>query len=102
MDKKIIHEVKLPRVITVALYAIAIGLLANVFKPVVMGHPAFAELNNYDNITVTHKFQSPLELSGEVAQEITVGQYSQPFSVNLQSGQGPFQIQQGPFQIRIK
>ena len=44
MDKKIIHEVKLPRVITVALYAIAIGLLVNVFKPVVMGHPAFAEL----------------------------------------------------------
>lgn len=43
MDKKIIHEVKLPRVITVALYAIAIGLLANVFKPVVMGSPAFAD-----------------------------------------------------------
>jgi len=50
MDKKIIHEVKLPRVITVALYAIAIGLLANVFKPVVMGHPAFAEL--YDSSTI--------------------------------------------------
>jgi len=51
MDKKIIHEVKLPRVITVALYAI--GLLANVFKPVVMGHPAFAELNEYDTIKVS-------------------------------------------------
>ena len=115
MDKKIIHEVKLPRVITVALYAIAIGLLANVFKPVVMGHPAFAELNNYDNITVTHKFQSPLtlsgkvaqeitvggsgsysfplKLSGKVAQEITVGEYSQPFTVNLRSGRSPVEIQ---------
>ena len=53
MDKKIIHEVKLPRVITVALYAIAIGLLANVFKPVVMGHPAFAELYDGADINVT-------------------------------------------------
>ena len=53
MDKKIIHEVKLPRVITVALYAIAIGLLANVFKPVVMGHPAFAELYENADINVT-------------------------------------------------
>ena len=50
MDKKIIHEVKLPRVITVALYAIAIGLLANVFKPVVMGHPAFADLSYGDKL----------------------------------------------------
>ena len=55
MDKKIIHEVKLPRVITVALYAIAIGLLANVFKPVVMGHPAFAELSNWDSLHVEIK-----------------------------------------------
>ena len=52
MDKKIIDEVKLPRVITVALYAIAIGLLANVFKPVVMGHPAFAELSWGDSLHV--------------------------------------------------
>ena len=52
MDKKIIHEVKLPRVITVALYAIAIGLLANVFKPVLTAHPAFAELNSGSKITV--------------------------------------------------
>jgi hypothetical protein len=56
MDKKIIHEVKLPRVITVALYAIAIGLLVNVFKPVVMGHPAFAALNSggYLNVEITN------------------------------------------------
>ena len=92
MDKIFIYELKLPRVITVALYAIPISLLANVFKPVVMGHPAFAELDNYDNITVTHKFQSPLKLSGEVAQEITVGQYSQSFPVILRGGQRPFQI----------
>lgn len=117
MDKKIIHEVKLPRVITVALYAIAIGLLANVFKPVVMGHPAFAELNNYDNINiaVTHDFQNPLKLSGKVAQVITVGgsgSYSFPvtlrgkvaqeitvgdssfysFPVNLQSHQYPVRM----------
>jgi hypothetical protein len=36
----------------VALYAIAIGLLVNVFKPVVMGHPAFAELYGGANINV--------------------------------------------------
>jgi hypothetical protein len=54
MDKKIIHEVKLPRVITVALYAIAIGLLANLFKPVVMGNPAFADYLQGDlSISIT-------------------------------------------------
>ena len=52
MDKKIIHEVKLPRVITVALYAIAIGLLANVFKPVLTAHPAFAASNGVAKIAI--------------------------------------------------
>ena len=42
MDKKIIHEVKLPRINTAALNAIAIGLLANVFKPVPNAHHTFA------------------------------------------------------------
>jgi len=62
--------VKLPKVITVALYAVAIGLLANVFKPVVMGNPAFAQLSNYDTIsftpiTVMHDFENPLALKGQ-------------------------------------
>ena len=52
MDKKIIHEVKLPRVITVALYAIAFGLLANVFKPVLTAHPAFAASNGVAKIAI--------------------------------------------------
>ena len=62
MDKKIIHEVKLPKVITVALYAVAIGLLANVFKPVVMGSPAFAELYNSSTININHRFGNSLSL----------------------------------------
>jgi len=52
MDKKIIHEVKLPKVITVALYAVAIGLLANVFKPVVMANPALAALSYGDILKI--------------------------------------------------
>ena len=58
MEKQIIHEVKLPKVVTVALYAIAIAFLVNVFKPVVTAHPAFAELNNGGTFTVTYKIQS--------------------------------------------
>jgi hypothetical protein len=58
MDKKIIHEVKLPRVITVALYAIAIGLLANVFKPVLTAHPAFA----FGNESINVNLRSPISI----------------------------------------
>ena len=52
MDKKIIHEVQLPRVNAAALYAIAIGLLANVFKPVLNAHPAFAASSDTKKIVI--------------------------------------------------
>ena len=57
MEKQIIHEVKLPKVVTVALFAIAIAFLVNVFKPVVTTHPAFAELNNGGTFTIPTKFK---------------------------------------------
>ena len=57
MEKKIIHEVKLPKVVKVASYAIAIAFLVNVFKPVVTAHPAFAELNNGGTFTILTKFK---------------------------------------------
>ena len=57
VEKKIILEVKLPKVVTVALYAIAIAFPINVFKPVVTAHPAFAELNNGGTFTIPTKFK---------------------------------------------
>ena len=66
MDKKIIHEVKLPRVITVALYAIAIGLLANVFKPVLTAHPAFAFGHESINVRIVSPVPVDLFTSGYV------------------------------------
>ena len=57
MEKQITHEVKLPKVVTVALYAIAIAFIVNVFKPIVTAHPAFAELNNGGTFTIPTKFK---------------------------------------------
>jgi hypothetical protein len=42
MDRKITHQVKIPTVVTVALYAIAFGLMANVAKPLLIADPAWA------------------------------------------------------------
>ena len=42
MDRKITHQVKIPTVVTVALYAIAFGLMANVAKPLLTADPAWA------------------------------------------------------------
>jgi multidrug transporter EmrE-like cation transporter len=42
MDRKITHQVKIPTVVTVALYAIAFGLMANVVKPLLIADPAWA------------------------------------------------------------
>ena len=44
MDRKITHQVKIPTVVTVALYAIAFGLMANVAKPLLIADPAWAAL----------------------------------------------------------
>ena len=42
MDRKITHQVKIPTVVTVALYAIAFGLMANVVKPLLTADLAWA------------------------------------------------------------
>ena len=42
MDRKITHQLKIPAVVTVALYAIAFGLMANVAKPLLIADPAWA------------------------------------------------------------
>ena len=57
MEKQIFHEVKLPKIVTIALYAIAIAFLVNVFKPVITTHPAFAELNNGERLPLPTKFK---------------------------------------------
>ena len=52
MDKKIIHEVKLPRINTAALYAIAIALLANVCRPMPNIHHTFVGSSDTTKIVI--------------------------------------------------
>ena len=54
MTRKVTHEVKLPKSLTVAIYIIAIALALNVVKPFVGVAPAFAELGYGDLIKVSH------------------------------------------------
>ena len=54
MTRKIVHEIKLPKAVTIALYAIAIGLILNVAKPFISIGPALAALNHLDTINVQH------------------------------------------------
>jgi hypothetical protein len=53
MTRKIVHEIKLPKAVTIALYAIAIALVLNVAKPFISIGPALATLH-YDTIRVQH------------------------------------------------
>lgn len=48
MTRKVTHELKLPKSLTVAIYIIAIALALNVVKPFVGVAPAFAELGYGD------------------------------------------------------
>ena len=48
MTKKIIHEYKLPKALTLALYVIAIALTLNLAKPFMSVNPAFAAFDRAD------------------------------------------------------
>lgn len=54
MQRKVVHEhtIKIPRVVTVGIYAVAIALGANAIKPILSANPAFAELFYGDRIQV--------------------------------------------------
>ena len=52
MSRKVIHEHKIPKSVTVALYAIAIALTLNLAKPFIGVSPASAELTTYDLQTI--------------------------------------------------
>ena len=54
MTRKIVHEIKLPKAVTIALYAIAIALVLNVAKPFISIGPALATLSSFDTIKVQH------------------------------------------------
>ena len=57
MSRKVIHEVKLPKSLTLILYVIAIALTLNVVKPFIQALPAFADLNEGDRINVSLNWQ---------------------------------------------
>ena len=67
MTKKIVHEIRIPTVVTIALYCIALGLLGNLIKPFVEVNPAFAELNYGDRLEVTIKnWPRRVSVQGEI------------------------------------
>tara|TARA_B100000900_G_C20446319_1_gene661208 strand:- start:718 stop:924 length:207 start_codon:yes stop_codon:yes gene_type:complete len=53
MSEKVIHEYKIPKSVTVALYAIAIALTLNLAKPFISVNPAFAALDYQDHIMIS-------------------------------------------------
>ena len=53
MVRKVVHEHKIPKTITTALYVIAIALTLNLAKPFVSVLPAWAELDSGDRLRVT-------------------------------------------------
>ena len=61
MTRKVTHEVKLPKSLTVAIYIIAVALALNVVKPIVGVAPAFAELGHGDLIKISHSGYIRLE-----------------------------------------
>ena len=54
MTRKVTHEVKLPKSLTVAIYIIAVALALNVAKPFIGIAPALAELSSYDQLNINH------------------------------------------------
>jgi len=54
MTRKVTHEIKLPKSLTVAIYIIAVALALNVVKPFVSVAPAFAELSSGSVLQVVH------------------------------------------------
>ena len=53
-EKKIVHEIKLPKSLTVILAVLAIGVCANAFGPALSIKPALAELYSGATIKVRH------------------------------------------------
>ena len=62
MTRKVTHEVKLPKSLTVAIYIIAIALALNVVKPFLGVAPAFADLDNYDTLSLKVKHSGSIGL----------------------------------------
>jgi hypothetical protein len=62
MTRKVTHEIKLPKSLTVAIYIIAVAFALNVVKPFVGVAPAFAELGNYDTLSLKVKHSGTLSL----------------------------------------
>ena len=62
MTRKVTHEIKLPKSLTVAIYIIAVALALNVVKPFVSVAPAFADLDNYDTLELIVNHQGGISL----------------------------------------
>ena len=71
MTRKVTHEVKLPKSLTVAIYIIAVALVLNVAKPFIATSPAFAELYQGDrlNVKITNfpDFPDAMEIYGTIS-----------------------------------
>ena len=63
MTRKVTHEIKLPKSLTVAIYIIAVALALHVVKPFVSVAPAFAELGYGDliKLRVSHSDRITLD-----------------------------------------
>lgn len=67
MARKVIHEIKVPMSVTVALYMIGAALFLNLAKPLVSASPAFADLSYGDRIEVEiANWPYSIEVTGEL------------------------------------
>lgn len=67
MTRKVIHEHKIPKSVTVALYAIAIALTLNLAKPFIGVSPASAEISVLDLYTIHSYLSRIAEYQGIIA-----------------------------------
>lgn len=51
-NRKIIHEIKLPKSLTIILGALAFGVCVHVFTPILAPKPSFAELFGGESFSV--------------------------------------------------
>ena len=75
MSRKVIHEHKIPKSVTVALYAIAIALTLNLAKPFIGVSPASAELTTYDLHTIENYLKYCMNYLSEIARNTEYLQY---------------------------
>ena len=66
MTRKVIHEHKIPKSVTVALYAIAIALTLNLAKPFVDVRPAIAGYHQSDVENALSNMNSTLVLTNSI------------------------------------